>query len=157
QQFFEALGLTPAPKVAISRKEVMFRARPGQSLQETLEVKSEEKRACYAHGVSSQPWLEVGRAQLHGRVAMIPIGVPAVPNRPGETLKAWLTVQANGNQRFNVPVTVEVQGPPVEAVFPIEEGATIEEVLPIDMAVPSLASPVAPLPAGSFAAPPEAP
>ena len=100
--------------MGIDRKELTLRGQPGQSLEETLVVRSEEKRAVYAHGTSNQPWLEVGRARLNGRHAAITLAIPAVPNRPGEVLKARLTVQANGNQRFVVPVTLEVEGKPFD-------------------------------------------
>jgi hypothetical protein len=108
QQFFEALGLTPPPKVHINAKAVALEGKPGDMLRYTLEVKSEEKRPVYAHGTSTEPWLEVGRAKLNGRVATIQVTVPSVPDRPGETLTARLSVQSNGNQRFVVPVTLQV-------------------------------------------------
>jgi hypothetical protein len=52
--------------------------------------------------------LEVSRAKLNGRIATIGLSVPSVPRREGETLNAKLTVQSNGNQRFIVPVTLQV-------------------------------------------------
>src|SRR5262249_17039393 len=73
QQFFEALGLTPPPKVGVSDKRIDFKGEPGNNLQGKFEVRSEEKRPVYAHGVADQPWLEVGRAVLNGRVATIPL------------------------------------------------------------------------------------
>src|SRR5258707_12993995 len=85
QQFFEALGLTPPPKVDISERSVALRGDPGQPLRHALEVKAKEKRPVYAHAVSNQPWLEVGRAKLNGRTAPIPLVVPSVPDRQGET------------------------------------------------------------------------
>jgi hypothetical protein len=108
QQFFEALGLTAPPKVQISEKRISFEGNPGDALSYTLQVSSEEKRAVYAHAISDQPWLEVSRAKLNGRVATLQLSVPAVPNHPGESLKARLRVQSNGNQRFVVSVTLHV-------------------------------------------------
>ncbi len=35
--------------------------------------------------------------------------VPSVPHRPGETLTAKLVVQSNGNQRFVVPVSLQIR------------------------------------------------
>ena len=110
QQFFEALGLTPPPKVEISERAVTLGGNVGDSLRHTLEVKTREKRPVYAHGSSDQPWLEVGRPRLNGRTATIPLAVPSVPDREGETLHAKVVVRANGNQRFVVPVTLEVGG-----------------------------------------------
>jgi hypothetical protein len=112
QQFFEALGLTPPPKVSISERKIVLRGNPGDPLSHTIKVESPEKRPVYAHGTSSQPWLEVSRAKLNGRTATINLSVPAVPNRPGETLTAQLVVQSNGNQRFVVPVTLRIGGDP---------------------------------------------
>jgi hypothetical protein len=77
-------------------------------LSYAIEVKSQEKKPVYAHGTSTEPWLEVGRAKLNGRTATINLSVPSVPNKDGETLKAKLIVQSNGNQRFVVPVTLQV-------------------------------------------------
>ena len=108
QQFYEALGLTPPPRVAVRDRQVQLVGQPGQAASHMLEMYSEEKRPVYAHAVSDQPWLEVGRARLQGRVARIPLRVARVPDRPGETLHAQVAVTANGNQRFVVPVTLRV-------------------------------------------------
>jgi hypothetical protein len=110
QQFFEALGLTPAPKVEISVKSVALNANPGDPLRYVLEVKTEEKKPIYAHGKSNQPWLEVGRGKANGRTVAIPLSIPSVPNKPGQTLTAKVTVYSNGNQRFVVPVTLQISG-----------------------------------------------
>jgi hypothetical protein len=110
QQFFEALGLTPPPKVNISERSVRLEATAGATIRHVLEIKSDEKRPVYAHGTSNAPWLEVGRAKLNGRVATIPIVVAHVPDRAGETLTCKVTVQANGNQRFVIPVTLVIGG-----------------------------------------------
>lgn len=110
QQFFEALGVTKAPKVEISQKSFSFQADPGASLEMTVEVSTQEKRPVFAHATSTVPWLEVSRAKFSGRVVTINASIPAVPNRPGELLEAELDVISNGNQRFHVPVQVQVSG-----------------------------------------------
>jgi hypothetical protein len=110
QQFFEALGLTAPPKVEISTNRIDLCGAPGERLHYTVVVKSEEKWPVYAHAVSNQPWLEVSPAKLAGRLATIPLTVPSVPNHEGATLTAKLIVQANGNQRFLVPVTLQIGG-----------------------------------------------
>jgi hypothetical protein len=108
QQFFEALGLTAPPKVEISTRRIDLTGSPGEQLSYAVEVKSQEKRPVYAHATSNEPWLEVGRAKLNGRVATINLSVPSVPNKQGETLGAKLIVQSNGNQRFVVPVILQI-------------------------------------------------
>jgi hypothetical protein len=108
QQFFEALGLASAPKVEVPEKAIQLQGSVGQALQYSLDVRTPEKRPIFAYATCDQPWLDVGRAKLSGRHATIPVLVPSVPNRPGETLQATVNVTANGNQRFAIPVTLTV-------------------------------------------------
>jgi hypothetical protein len=112
QQFFDALGLSRPPRVEISDETVTLRGHVGVPLEYVVEVTAHERRPIYAHGTSDQPWLEVGRARLDPRSAglTIPLVVPAVPDREGETLRANVTIVANGKQRLTVPVTLEVGG-----------------------------------------------
>jgi hypothetical protein len=141
QQFFEALGLTKPPKIEVSVQSVTLAGNVGVELCHLLKVRTEENRPVYAHGVSDQPWLEVGRARLSGRVATLPLVVPAVPDCEGETLQATVNIVANGNQRFTIPVTLEVGGnlnftasspalpPPIEHPVPPPE-QPVNAVLP---------------------------
>lgn len=108
QQFFEALGLTPPPRVQISVNSLALDGYAGGSLRSSLEVTTTEKRPIYAHASSDQPWLKVGRAQNKGRTVTLPLSVAVVPHCPGTTLTAILTVTANGNQRFEIPVSLAV-------------------------------------------------
>jgi hypothetical protein len=149
QQFFEALGLTPPPKVDISTHKIELSGSTGEQLTYTFEVKSQEKRPVYAHATSNQPWLEVGRARLNGRVATINLSVPSVPDRQGETLTAKLLVQSNGNQRFVVPVTLQIghnlnftdPEPVPVAAIKAPPGVTKEPSAPV-LAVPAVVAPV---------------
>src|SRR5262249_55413032 len=125
QQFFEALGLARPPKVEISDKEISFHGRTGETLQHRLVVQTAEKRPVYAHATSDQPWLVVGPTQFGGASATVPRSIGPVPYRPGEVLSARLTVTANGNQRFVVPVRLSVVAglaatPPPLPVVPVE-------------------------------------
>jgi hypothetical protein len=130
QQFFEALGLTPAPKVDIDNKSFSLKGKPGDSLSFTVKVETPEKKPVYAHGISDEPWMEVGRPVLAGRTATIRVGIPSVPDKPGETLEAKLTVRANGNQSFVVPVTLKVAGTPrAAAVMPVEPVPEVVEAV----------------------------
>jgi hypothetical protein len=111
QQFFEALGLTKPPKVELRESAIQFSGKVGEEFRRTLEATTPENRPIFAHAVSDQPWLKVNRVILDGRTAAIRLSAVA-PERPGETLHARLTVKANGNQRFVVPVTLAVAGTP---------------------------------------------
>jgi hypothetical protein len=110
QQFFEALGVTRPPRVEISHRELSLQGDPGANVPASLEVTSEEKKPVFAHVTSNVPWLEVSRPKFNGRSVTVGMSVPTVPNRPGETLMGELTVISNGNQRFVVPVHLEVSG-----------------------------------------------
>src|SRR5205085_11584942 len=98
-----------------STRAVDLTGAAGERLGYVLQVATPEKRPVYAHGVSDQPWLRVGRPNLQGRTATIPLVVPEVPDRPGERLQAQVTVTAHGNQRFAVTVRLTVQAPPAPA------------------------------------------
>src|SRR5258707_5413550 len=49
QQFFEALGLTPPPKVDISERSVALRGDPGQPLRHALDRKSTRLNSSHAN------------------------------------------------------------------------------------------------------------
>jgi hypothetical protein len=110
QQFFEALGLVKAPRMELSEEAILLHGRPGEKIEHVLAVLTQENRAAVAHGVSDQPWLRIGPPRFRGRVVSLPLTVPAVPGRPGDTLRATVSITANGNQRFTVPVTLVAGG-----------------------------------------------
>jgi hypothetical protein len=108
QQFFEALGLAKPPKVEVTEPVLSLRGRPGESVRQTVQVRTSEKRPVFASAASDQAWLSVGTAQLNGAVATIPLEVGRVPDQPGEVLQARVAVTANGGQRFVVSVSLAV-------------------------------------------------
>jgi len=153
QQFFEALGVTSAPKVAISASELHLEGRGGESVRASLVVSTTEKKPVFAHAASDQPWLTVNEVAMDGRSATIHLRVPEVPDRPGAKLHAGLSVVSNGRQQFFVPVWLTVTGAaplngrarsnghsshtavePIEArgaLPPIRRREAIVEVLPV--------------------------
>jgi hypothetical protein len=108
QQFFEALGLVAAPKVTITTENVFFRGAPGAYLEQIIQVQTIEKRPVYAHAVSKSAWLQIGKIQLKGQTANIPVLIPSVPSMPGEELQSRVEVAANGNQHFTVSVFLAI-------------------------------------------------
>jgi hypothetical protein len=116
QQFFEALGLVAAPKVTISTESLQFRGAPGAFLEQVIQVQTVEKRPVYAHATSKSAWLQVGKVQLKGQTANIPLLIPSVPSMPGEELQSRVEVAANGNQSFAVDVTLTITAGPIPAV-----------------------------------------
>jgi hypothetical protein len=136
QQFFEALGLSKPPKVEINQMALTLRGDVGQGAQANLELKTQEKRPIYGHAVCDQPWLDVSRAVLSGRNAVIQVVVPRIPNRPGETLQATVTVTTNGNQKFRVPVSLEIGEPATYGVAGLAASAGGASAIPVVQAIP---------------------
>jgi len=118
QQFLEALGLVKPPRVELSEEAIQLRGRPGEKLEYSLAVLTQENRAAIAHGTCDQPWLQVDRTVFRGRSAFLLLSIAAVPASPGATLQAQITVLANGGQRFQVPVTLVIAGAPAPDVAP---------------------------------------
>jgi hypothetical protein len=152
QQFFEALGLSKAPKVEITPLTLRFHGYVGDAATAALEVKSQEKRPVYAHAICDQPWLDVSKTVLSGRSAMVQVVVPRIPARPGEILEARVTVTANGNQRFVVPVSLHIsnstlafhQGQETAAQIPVAQ-LTMAQPLPAPLIPVVRGEPVIPM------------
>jgi len=111
QQLFEALGVATPPRVELSEDAIQLGGCPGQAIEYVLAVVTQENRPAVAYGTSDQPWLRIGPTIYHGRTAMVPLIIAAVPGLPGETLRAAVSITANGAQRLVVPVTLVVEGP----------------------------------------------
>ncbi|MBM4069230.1 MAG: hypothetical protein FJ271_09835 [Planctomycetes bacterium] len=107
QQFFEALGLTKAPRLEISTQQIVCKGKPGQRLTKHITISTQEHRPVYANAWASQDWIKPGVAKPQGNKITIPLHIE-VPQRPGEHLQGAVTFQGNGNQQFVVPVTMAV-------------------------------------------------
>lgn len=145
QQFFEALGITRVPKVAVNVADIRMQGRGGDSVRARFEVSAQEPKPVVAHATSDQAWLKVNEVALNGRTATVHLWVPSVPDRPGDQLQAKLTVKANGGQKFIIPVSLTIAGSsgtsryrdePLEVVPAYSSGRgyadePLEEVLPV--------------------------
>jgi HEAT repeat protein len=132
-------GLTPPPHVELRTREVALQGPAGGSTIGLVVLYTPEKRPVYAHAQSDQPWLSAGPMECRGPEAVIPLTVAAVPACPGQTLHAQLSVQANGNQHFQVPVHLHVE-PPI-AIEVQQEKSTGQSLRP------AAEPPLPPLPA----------
>ena len=149
QQFFEALGLAKAPKVELKTPSIHLRGGPGQTLNAAIDVGTPEKKHVFAFAVSDKPWVIPGTGPKQGKgksptMATIPLTIH-VPGAPGQVLQAKITVTANGNQKFPVPLTLTVSGSPGDYVplqaIPLPAGAAPAGAVPI-MATPVMATPI---------------
>ncbi len=136
QQFFEALGLTTPPRVTISDRALSIFCKPGEALRHTLFVSTPEKRPVYARATVDRPWLKVSEVRLEGRSAAVVVSVPAVPAVPGETLEGRVTVTANGNQRFEVSITLNVAAPARPAPPPAPPPELVGMLEPASLPLP---------------------
>ena len=107
QQFFEALGLTKAPRLEIDTPSLVVKGQPGRRLTRHVTISSKEPKPVYAQAWSTQDWVKVGTCKSRGNIVTIPVEI-VVPPYPGETIQTALTIQGNGKQRFDVPVTISV-------------------------------------------------
>jgi hypothetical protein len=114
QQFFEALGLTKPPHLEINTAFLTFKARIGERRWSIVRLRTREAKPVYAEARSNQDWVILGPIQYWGNMVTITLEI-VVPPRPGETLRAEVTIQGNGKQQFLVPVslTVETENVPV--------------------------------------------
>jgi hypothetical protein len=108
QQFFEALGLTRPPRVEIDTAALYVQARAGERVSRRVTLRTEEAKPVYAQAWSNQDWLTLGLIKYRGNQVRIEVDI-SVPNRPGETVQAQVTIEGNGRQRFVVPVSVSVE------------------------------------------------
>ncbi len=108
QQFFEALGLSKPPKVVVDETPIQLRGKPGEIVKHKIQARSEEKRPIYAIANSPVSWIVAKPGLTHQNVVTMPIEIK-IPDRAGETLEAKITVTANGNQQFRVPIVVAVE------------------------------------------------
>jgi hypothetical protein len=117
QQFFEALGLAKPPRVTVSETRLRLRGPAGSRLTHEILLRTDEKRIVHGWGRSSATWLMPGSVVHRGNQAVLPIDV-VVPDGAGSQ-SALLTVRANGDQRFEIEVCVEVEAnDPQSAVAP---------------------------------------
>ncbi len=122
QQFFEALGLAKPPKVDFAAKPIEFEGTPGKTYDIPLTVSTQDKKHVYAYATANQPWIDGKTVKPAGRSCTIQLKV-TVPQKPGETLKAKITVHANGSQKFTVPLTVTVRRKKGSAAVTLEASA----------------------------------
>ena len=99
------------------RQLAVAERRPGGA-SANIDLSTQEKKMVYAHATCEQPWVDVSKVKLAGRIATITVAVPSIPTRPGETLQTKIHIAGNGNQRFSVPLSVAVSGQAVAGGLP---------------------------------------
>ena len=113
QQFFEALGLVKPPRVVLDTPSLNFQGKPGARLRQTIHLHTGDKRPIFAFARSCSSWVTVLGASAKANVAAIEVEV-LIPPSSEDVVDTQLEVRANGNQRFSVPVTVDVEADQLE-------------------------------------------
>lgn len=108
QAFFEALGLSKPPVLEVSTDRIEVEGKVGKRIKESITVSTKEAKFVNAEAHSDQPWVKVQPVVTQGKTATIPL-VIEVPHAHGQTLEARVTVQGNGQQRFVIPVRLDVE------------------------------------------------
>ncbi len=110
QQFFEALGLSKPPKAIVDQSPIRLRGKPGETLTHNVQIRTNENRPIYAHAASPDSWIVAKPSLTHQNVVTLPLEI-TIPDRAGANVDATITVTANGNQQFRVPIMVTVDAP----------------------------------------------
>jgi hypothetical protein len=61
-----------------------------------------------AHATSDQDWLRIGPTSINDSSATVLLVVRTVPNKPGQTLQARVTLTLNNKYQRVIPVTLSV-------------------------------------------------
>lgn len=155
QQFFEALGVAKAPKVEFSHKALDLQGTPGQTITASIDITTPEKKVVYGWATCDQPWVEVGKTKITGKVATIPITI-RIPSPAPPTLEATLHLVGNGHHRQTIPLNVTVSGGKAGVVIQREEVYESLEILDDDAPAPKPMPTFTPAPSAYTPAPPPA-
>jgi tetratricopeptide (TPR) repeat protein len=111
QQFFEALGLTKPPQVILDTPALGFQGPPGKLLRQSIQLHTDDNRPIFAFGQAMGPWLNVVGHATNTNRAVVAVEVN-VPHAAVQRLESQIEVRANGNQRFLVPVVLNIEAAP---------------------------------------------
>ena len=138
QQYFEAHGFAPSPKVVAEPLAIALRAVPGEKLTERIILKTDEKRHVYGYLASAVPWITVGELEANYQSAALPLEIDTNSLTEDAPLRTTLVVVANGQQKFEIPVEVAFRVPEaaplldLDALAPIVEDES-EQFAPVEL------------------------
>lgn len=113
QQFFEGLGVSKPPPLALSLPEFRLRCKYGDKVRGQVTLQAGTKKWVYAQIKSDSTWLKPAETSITGpqhATAHFEIDTNHWPLGP--TGEGKLTFEANGGQKLTLKVVVEVQGAP---------------------------------------------
>ncbi len=133
QQFFEGMGVSKPPAVALSRQEARFKCKVGEVVKGQVTLQTPAKKWVYAQIKSDSPWLKTPQSQVAGpQTAVVPFEIDTNSWRLGPVGEGKLILEVNGGQKLALKVIVEVQGAPAiptpKPVAPMPAPAPTDDV-----------------------------
>ena len=117
QQFFEAMGLSKPPKLALSQKEARFSTRYPDPVRFQVVLSTPSKKWVYADVRSDRDWLRVLTPKVIGpQSANILIEAETAKMTKFPPSDATVTVAGNGGQKLALRVSLDVQGAPLPEI-----------------------------------------
>ena len=111
QQYFEAHGFAPAPKVEIEPQAFFLQSVPGEPVEQRLVIKTQDKRHVFGYLLPTETWVRVGDLEPNYQMASIILIFETQHLSNDAPLRTVLTLIANGQQRFEIPVEIQAKVP----------------------------------------------
>lgn len=122
QQYFEAHGFAPAPKVDIEPQMIKLQSVPGNPATKSLILKTTEKRHVFGYLLPTETWIQAGALEASYQTAIIPLEFDTTKLSQESPLVSIVTVIANGQQRFDIPVEIHA----IPTNNPLQDHVTID-------------------------------
>lgn len=109
QQFFEAMGLSRPPKVALSQNRLKLNCTPPTKARAQIALQTSAKKFVYGSISSDLPWLRVMTSEVSGaQQAPISLEVDPVWLPKTKSASGMLQIIANGGQELQLRVDVDI-------------------------------------------------
>jgi len=113
QQFFEAMGLSKPPVVELSHDKIACVVSPGQVVEQTVSLRTANKKWVYAEVTSNVPWVRIKTSQVAGaQQAPVTFEIDSRQLGRGDKHVTQVRMLANGGQELLLPIIVELHRPP---------------------------------------------
>lgn len=140
QQFFEALGLVEAPQVFLEPRSHECSGRPGEKINLSFTIYSNEKRHVYAHATNtpSTPWVVCKQTDSDKNKSTISVEV-IVPYLPPCQVEGRINIFSNGGKVFRPRIYLSV----------LESDKILPPPLPVSETTTPKITPTIPTPSGA--------
>jgi hypothetical protein len=112
QQFFECLGLSKPPPLALSDSELRLQCQGDQVTVSQITLRTPSRKWVYAQVDSETPWLRITTPTVSGpQQAQISFEVDPATLAADQVHQGTIRIRANGNQKLMVRIQVDVRRP----------------------------------------------